>query len=186
MRTFIAVDFDEPVRKRLAALQDRLRAHGAALRWTDPARIHLTIRFLGEIDPAQVEPIQHALDGLVAGIPPFELNVAGTGAFPPSSPVRVVWVGITDPSGKLAACHHAVETALEALGFPRENRPFSPHLTLARSRDPRKARSIRQPLADAAGFDAGPQSIRRLTFYQSTLTPKGPIYEPLSRHAFKQ
>jgi len=95
-----------------------------------------------------------------------------------------VWAGIEDPDGELADCQARCDRLLEALGFPREKRRFSPHLTLGRVKDIAAGRQIRQALAREQASRIGAQTIDHLTFYQSTLGPAGPKYDVLSRHRF--
>lgn len=182
MRTFIAVNFDNAIKKQLADLQAGLKPHCGKLKWVDPNIMHLTLKFLGDISDRQVAPISHALDELAKQCRPFDIAVEDIGTFPPHGGVKVIWIGIKDPDGLLAKCQGLCEDLIEPLGFPKEKRRFSPHLTLARNRDPGNSARIRAALAQESCVCLGTQSVAGVTFYQSTLTPKGPIYQPLSRH----
>ncbi len=184
MRSFIAIDFDAAIRRQLAATQDRLRHHCPSLRWVDPEKIHLTLKFLGEIDDDQLEPVARTLDELTRDCRSFDIAVRGLGVFGTPRSVRVVWVGLHEPQGFLARCHARCETLLLPLGFPKENRPFRPHLTLARNRSPRDSNDIRRAVEKHANLNAGIQTVTSITLYQSTLTSDGPIYQPLSQHPF--
>jgi 2'-5' RNA ligase len=184
MRAFIASDIDAAVRRQLTVIQERLRTSCPQVRWVRPENVHLTLKFLGEIRGDQVVPVGRALDTLAAGTTPFELAVEGLGAYPPRGPARVVWVGVVDSCGALAKAHAECERLLAALGFPPEHRAFSPHLTLARVKDPSTGRQARQAVDSHPAVRLGIQSVEALTLYQSTLTPQGPRYQPLSRHAF--
>jgi len=182
MRTFIAIGIDDAVRSRLAALQDDLRAASPRLRWTHPEQMHLTLKFLGDTDDEQVALIRDKLASLATVTTPFSLNIDETGVFPPSGAPRVVWVGVKDTAGDLRRCRDSVEQAIAPLGFPAEDRPFHPHLTLARCRDPRDGRAIREALQQNTGFDAGVTTVRQLVFFQSILVARGPIYTAISTH----
>jgi RNA 2',3'-cyclic 3'-phosphodiesterase len=184
MRTFIAVEFDETIRKQLAAVQGRLKARFPKLKWVDPHHIHLTLKFLGEISDQQVTPIATALAQMAGKCRPFDISVEDLGCFPPSGDVNVVWVGIKDTSGELAKCQGLCEDLIEPLGFPRESRRFSPHLTLARTRDRAGGGEIRTALKQEPPARLGTQAVGGVTFFQSTLTPRGPIYAALSKHPF--
>lgn len=184
MRTFIAINFDETVKRELADYQDRLRPDCGRVKWVNPKIMHLTLKFLGEISDRQIVPISSALDELAAQCRPIEITVEGSGTFPPSGSIKVVWVGICDAAGKLAECHKRCDDLLDPLGFPRERRGFSPHLTLARNKDPRNSRGIMSALKRARPMVACEQAVTGVTFYQSTLTREGPIYQVLSRHDF--
>lgn len=182
MRTFIAIDFDDAIRKQLANLESRLKPRCGKVKWVDPDKMHLTLKFLGEIDDRQVTPISRALDELARQCRPFDITVEDFGTFPPRGGVKVIWVGIKDPSGLLAECQACCEGLLEPLGFPKERRRFSPHLTLARNRDPRNSAQIHAALEQEPPVRIGTQTVDGVTFYQSTLTPQGPIYQSLSQH----
>jgi 2'-5' RNA ligase len=184
MRTFIAIEFDEAVRRQLGAIQTRLKPKCPKVKWVDPRQIHLTLKFLGEIAEGQVAAVGEALNALAGGCRPFEVKVEGLGCFPPGGGVDVLWVGLKDPSGQLAACQAKCEELIEPLGFPRERRAFSPHLTLARNRDPASGAKIRAALTAEPPAVVGTQTVTGVTFYHSTLTPQGPIYKPVSKHAF--
>ena len=186
MRTFIAIDLDVRVRKRLAEIQDRLRPQCPKLRWVDPNKMHLTLKFLGEIEDQQALIVSEALDELARNTAPFDIAIEKTGVFGQRGSVRVVWVGISDCDGGLARCQEHCERLLEPLGFPRENRPFHPHLTLARNKSPRHSDAIRRAVADEADARAGVQTVTSVTFYQSTPGEDGPTYRALGRHAFSK
>ncbi len=184
MRAFIAVDLIPPVRKQLAEAQARLKRRCPPLKWVEPANLHITIKFLGELDPRITPDVQAALAQAAAECRPFDIVVEGWGTFGASGPVKVLWVGLHDAGGGLAALARCCDDLLEPLGLPREQRAFSAHLTLARNNDFRGSGKIREALAAEPPFRAGTQQVDELTFYQSTLTPRGPIYQALSRHDF--
>lgn len=182
MRTFVAVELDRAVRERVGALAGKLQIRCPKLSWVRPRNMHLTIKFLGEIEPAQVGPIQTALDQAARQCRMFEISFTGLGVFPPHGPVKVLWLGVDDATGVLAKCWNCCEEALEAIGFAREERPFSAHLTLARNKNPRLSDEVRKMLHHPPPFAALRQRVTGLTFYQSTLTGDGPVYESISKH----
>lgn len=184
MRTFIAIDLDDAVRRDLGRLIDRLRPKCGAIQWSSPEKIHLTLKFLGEIGDDAVVPICGALRMLAEQCRPFEVSIHGTGVFPAQGAARVVWAGVQDQSGDLARCRDLCEDLVAPLGFPTEHRPFTPHLTLARNRTPKLSTDIRLALQSEAEFSAGLQPVDRVTLYQSTMTPNGSIYRPLCKYEF--
>ncbi|MFQ5423834.1 MAG: RNA 2',3'-cyclic phosphodiesterase [Phycisphaerae bacterium] len=188
MRTFIAIDFDADIQRCMARVQRKLEEQcpTQGLRWTDTDHVHLTLQFLGEIADQQVAATSQALDDLAGTAARFEMDVGDVGVFPPKGPVRVIWVGIHDAHGELARLHTRCQERLATLGFPPERRAFSPHLTLARNRNPRNSDRIRAALSTLAMLRAGTQTVDHVTFYQSTLTKQGPIHEALSRHRFAE
>lgn len=185
MRLFVAVGLDDARRRAVGGLAADLarrlasRGVGRSARWVEPANLHLTVRFIGEVGDEQAARIQEAVRRRFA-TPAFDLGLGGLGVFPPVGPPRVLWVGVTEGEDSLAALHEEVEARLEALGEPRETRPFSAHLTLARFKEPdrRLGEVVRAILRDIPA-EVGACRIDRVTLYESRLAPTGPTYTPL-------
>ena len=176
LRAFVALDIGEEVRSALDRLQHELKKSGARVGWVAPARIHLTLVFLGDVFSAQVDGIVSGLDSAAAECSPFDFEVAGAGAFgPPASP-RVVWAGVEESSGALAALQSNVAKAVSALGFRIEARPFHPHLTLGRVRDRRGAADLTSRLESFRNLRCGGVEVRRLLLMRSLLSPQGAEY----------
>ena len=131
MRLFVAVDVPDDVRDALAAAVEPFRDSMPGARWTPPENWHVTLKFLGIAPAAELEGIVEAVREAAAEHTAFRARVEGVGAFPSARKTRVVWAGITDRHGELAALARSVDRELE-FGFPKEERPFSGHLTLAR------------------------------------------------------
>jgi len=176
------------VRSAAAAAGGQLRAglasrgldHG--IRWVPEPNLHLTVWFLGEVSDARATVV---LESLKAPLPvsPFTLHLAGLGAFPPSGPPRVFWMGVAQGGSELARLHDEIGARLEPWGFRGEGRPYAAHLTLARVKEPPApaARAvIRQLLRDTAA-DAGSCRLETLTVFRSRTSPHGAAYEPLLR-----
>lgn len=185
MRVFVAIDLDDSVRDAVARLVGRLRAGGIDLAYVAGPSLHLTLKFLGEVDDREVVAASDALSAMSAACPPFEIGFGSLGAFPPRGAPRVLWIGVNDPGGGLDRCSSLCEREMASRGFPSEGRPFSPHLTIARSRRAKDAAAIRRAVQEQAGFAAGAQWVESVTLYQSTLTPRGAIHEPLGRFELK-
>lgn len=135
-RTFIAIELGEVARAFLIRESARLARELPAVHWADPAGLHLTLAFLGELDDARLADAQAATGEAAPVVAPFALRIAGLGSFgPPTSP-RVVWAGVAGDLPALARLHAALSAALEQRGFALDTRPFAPHLTLARVRAP--------------------------------------------------
>lgn len=180
IRSFISVDLPREVRQSLAGLQDKLRSgSGAVVKWVEPSNIHLTLKFLGNISPGMTGRITVAIGKASRGIQPFRIQVKGIGAFPNLERVNIVWVGLTGNIDGLKLLQRRIDTQLLPLGFKSENRPFSPHLTIARLRDrstPDERRKLGQLISDV-GFDI-PYSldVKTVHLMKSQLTREGPIY----------
>jgi 2'-5' RNA ligase len=186
-RMFCAVALPEEVRASAAAHSSRLREQFPHVRasWERPEKMHLTLKFLGEVERARVAELSDAAARAADASAPFELSVGGTGAFPPHGPPRVLWLGVEDADGRLARLQRRLEDDCAAAGFPRETRPFSPHLTLARLREPRDAR----PLANAhRGSVFTPQTfhVSDLLVIRSELGPAGSRYTTVSQHQLQK
>jgi 2'-5' RNA ligase len=181
VRTFIAIELDEGIRTRLAQATESLRGAGCKVRWVTPDRMHLTLKFLGEIDPEALAAVAAAMATAAAGAGAFQIQVAGLGAFPPRGAPRVVWAGVGDAEGKLAALHGRLDEALAAAGFERDSRAFRPHLTLGRVKERRGAERLRARLEESAEGEFGTQEVRELVCFRSELSAHGPAYTPLGR-----
>jgi 2'-5' RNA ligase len=183
MRTFIAVPLPNDCRDTLERIQKPMRSMGADVRWTSISSIHLTLKFLGEIDPSRVPEIAAGLRTIAAI--PFELRIRGLGTFPNLHNPRVIWCGVEGETGKLISLQADVDTCCELIGFQKESRPFHPHLTLGRVNGKRNL----QPLLDyirigtevESAFVAGCVNI-----YRSELAPRGAIYTVLESAPFKE
>lgn len=183
MRTFIAIELPDPIREALGHLSRRMRNTGANASWVRPENIHLTLRFLGEISEHDVNRIGERLALDYQAIDPFTLTISGTGVFPNPRKPSVIWVGAEPLEGPLATTQAIAESAAQAIGLPPETKPFRPHLTLARLRDPRQAGTLPQTLEQEAGFNAGAFQVHSVALFSSQLTPKGPIYRRLREFA---
>lgn len=188
LRIFYAVELPQDVRARIAAHVARLReATQAELKvsWERAEKLHLTLKFLGEIEAARVEALTRAANHVAGAAGKFELSLQEAGAFPPRGNPRVLWLGLHDDTGRLAQLQERLEAECERENFPRETRPFRPHITIARIRVPNAAaRHVaglhRETNFPPATFDAGEVVIMR-----SELGAGGSRYTPLSRHELK-
>ncbi len=132
MRTFIAIEIPDEVKKQMAEAQDRLKGSGVEASWTRPEGIHLTLKFLGEVKEQRIPEVMNALASAAAGMGRFRIEVIGGGAFPNQKNARVVWIGVSGDLDRLMALQSTVEEAMAGLGMEREDRKFTPHLTLGR------------------------------------------------------
>lgn len=185
VRAFVAIPLPDEVHAALDGLQRRLRrtCPERAVRWVPTRNIHLTTHFLGDIDPARIVPLEEALSVVARNVPPFTVLAEGAGAFPNLRRPRVVWVGVTDASQWLSLLHQVLSESLEQLGFPRETRPFSPHLTLGRIRrqtSPTEARAVGEAVAAAQIGPLGTVPVESLVLFKSTLKPTGAAYSRLA------
>lgn len=181
LRLFVAIELDEGVREALARVQGELRSRPLPpLRWVRPEGIHLTLKFLGETPADRVPAIEAALRQALAGLSPLRIELGPLGTFGGRRP-RVLWVGIAGDVDRLKDLQARIDRALQSLGFPREERAYSPHLTLARV--PPSAAGAGPALDEALAAVPPPQAameVRVLSLMLSRLGPAGAAYECLA------
>jgi 2'-5' RNA ligase len=185
LRLFIAINLPSELLQSLGDVQNRLRQHlsGLPLTWVRTEGIHLTLKFLGETDPRRVEGIVARLRTVAAAWPPFVVPVDGLGCFPDRRRPQVVWVGVQDPDGALQRLAAAVDEAMADLGWEREKRPFTGHLTLARvKRDAgnEERRRIGEHIAAFALSAPGLLPVQALHLMRSQLDPGGAVYSEVA------
>jgi RNA 2',3'-cyclic 3'-phosphodiesterase len=182
-RTFCAVELPDDVRSRVAEYIERLRSDfpHARASWEKPEKLHITLKFLGEIEPARLEDLSGAASRAATRAEPFRLTIDEPGAFPPHGQPRVLWLAVEDASGRLAALQRTLEDACAAAGFPREPRPFKPHLTIARLRSPQGARELAAAHREAH-FEPQTFNVPELIVMRSELGPGGSRYTLLSNY----
>jgi len=177
MRLFTGIDLPGEVVRNLEHLLDKLRP-AARIKWNPPANLHVTTRFIGEWPEERVPELKAVLAGL-HGHPPIPVNVRKLGFFPnPHSP-HVFWAGV-EASVELADLASETDRALEPLGLAPEGRPFSPHLTLARIKDPVPLQKLRETIAALPSLDFGSFTADRFYLYQSRLGAAGSVYTKLA------
>lgn len=181
IRTFIAVEVPADVRDRAADLCDRLRASRANVKWTRPDNMHITLKFLGDIDDAEVVEVCASIKAAAQKHESFSIFLAGGGAFPKPDRPRTLWVGVRDGDEELLALHKSVDDSLRELGFPREPRRYHPHLTLGRVRNSGNQEELAELLAANERFEAGAARIGEVVVYASYLDKGGPSYDALAR-----
>jgi 2'-5' RNA ligase len=182
-RAFVAIPLPDDVRTRLASAQERLRPARADVTWVDPGRLHVTLKFLGPLSDGARPLLEEGLRRVAAAAAPFDLAAKGLGAFPASGAPRVVWAGLSEREpGRLAALARAIEEAAATAGFPREDRPFSAHVTLGRVKSPHNAPALRALLEAGRDVEAGPFRADAFVLFRSDLSAHGPTYTEIARH----
>lgn len=181
IRVFIALDISDPARASLSGTTDRLKAAiPRGVRWVDPKGIHLTLKFLGNIDPALTDGILEALCRIALKSSSFSLRIAGLGVFPNQREPRVLWAGVEGDMEPLTSLQEKVEEAMADQGFNRERRGFNPHLTIGRVRD-RISSSERQKigatLLSHSLEPTEPWTADTMHLFRTTFTPDGSIHD---------
>jgi len=183
IRAFIAIDLSAEIIQRLEEVAGQLkqRLAGMQIRWVPVENIHLTLKFLGDVSLTNLEVLKKILLSEASNHPTFEMSVGELGAFPSLRRPRVIWVGVTAPS-ELNALQHGIESETARLGYQRENRGFSPHLTLgrvSRNSPSQEARQIGQVLDSFKVGFLGATRVLEVYLYRSDLRPGGAVYTRL-------
>ena len=181
LRLFVAVTLPAEARDAIVRLIQGLRAADlTGVRLVDPDGVHLTLKFLGNVDSSRVPALTDALDAVGEGAVSFALHLGGVGVFPDRRSPRVLWAGVSGDTDALATLARRVDDACANMGFPREPRPLSPHLTVARLRDRASADDRQRAgivLADIGLPPAESFAVEAFHLIRSTLTPSGPLYD---------
>jgi 2'-5' RNA ligase len=180
---FCAIELPEALRLRLRDHIGQLReavpqAHAS---WSRAENIHLTLKFFGEVKQARVPRISAAAQRATEKFGPFQVGVAGAGSFPKQSQPRVLWIGVEDPGGQLAALQQQFESEAAGEGFAREERAYRPHLTIARIRNPAGSRTLAEA-HQQRGFKTETFVVSELVVFRSELSSQGSRYTAISRH----
>lgn len=183
MRLFFALELPNEIKTALEAMQSELRQTRAAVGWTKPENLHLTLRFLGEVETARLPALKQTCAQAAQQTAPLTLTLNGIGFFPSDRKPKVLWAGLADAANALPALHQALETRLTSREFAGEDKPFRAHLTLGRFKAPGNTQTLVQ-LAQAYQLPALQFTVTELVLMQSQLHPTGSIYTPLTRASF--
>jgi 2'-5' RNA ligase len=176
IRCFIALNLPAEIKGRLAELESRLKEARADVSWVKPENVHLTLKFLGGVEEARVPLVKRAVQEGLRREGPLVLTLAGLGVFPnPRSP-RVVWVGVGGDTERLQNLQESLEQALGEVGFPREARSFSPHITLGRMRSRQGAASLMELVGHLGANEVGSLKAESIELMRSQLHPAGAVY----------
>ena len=184
MRVFVAIELPEDAKRALGDLIDRLRASGATATWVNAETMHLTLRFLGEIDDAQLALYRTRLAEAYLETRAFSLTVEGVSAFPNLRRPSVFWAGVTTDGPELAYVQEAAERAAQAIGLEPEPKAFHPHVTLARVKEREQGARLAARVPAEEAFAAGEFAVAAVTLFQSRLTPQGPVHTPIQEYRF--
>jgi 2'-5' RNA ligase len=180
VRAFIAIRLPESVLHAMVDAQEALKRSGLKIRWVRKEGIHLTLKFLGDIDRRDVERIHRAMQRATQGFFPLVLKGAGIGVFPDLNRARVVWVGVSGDTKALRALQGELEDQLDGLGFPREKRSFKGHLTLGRIKGRMDGVKLGEALRAFGDFQTEPFTVQSVVLFQSDLRPDGAVYNRLA------
>ena len=187
IRSFFACEISPELRKNIEKLQSELKAVlPRSVKWVNPGNIHLTIKFIGEFNPSHRNKLETSLTKALETIKPFKIAIKGLGVFPSFSKPRIIWLGI-NAEKELAQLVQIVNQECIYIGYPREKRSFSAHITIGRVKsytNSEDRKSIADEIKSRGSIIIGSQTIESLLFIKSNLTPSGPIYKNLSIFPF--
>jgi len=181
IRSFIAIVLPEEVKKALAGLVQELKPIFPKISWVKPENMHLTLKFLGNIQEQQIGQIKQVMSKSCTGISPFSLQGHALGVFPTVNRARVIWSGLSGDITWLEKLYLNLEAGLAQIGFSKEKRPFHPHLTLGRIKIGAKPKLILEALHQHQTFSTPSFTVKEIVLFKSELNPKGAKYTALER-----
>ena len=184
-RSFFAVELSAEIAVEVRRIQGELKDRAVGVRWVRPESIHLTLKFLGEVDPDRIEGIVHKAEEAIQGVGPFSVRIRGGGGFPTAQNPRVIWIGVEDHSGMLKELQTRVEAGMAELGFTQEQRGYTPHLTVGRLRSGKGRKALAQALDAIRASDLGKMEVREVILFRSHLKPTGAEYTKLGSFPLK-
>ncbi|PWT92703.1 MAG: RNA 2',3'-cyclic phosphodiesterase [Blastocatellia bacterium] len=186
-RVFCAVELPQALQEKIEQHVQRLRkiVPEAKASWSRPGNVHLTLKFFGDVEMNRVGKISEAASRATQTTSPFSIGVRGTGAFPKINQPKVLWIGIDDVQKELSNLQQSVETECANEEFPKDERAFRPHLTVARLRNPHRARELAQAHQEL-GFETLIVPVREIVVFRSQLSSEGSTYTVISRHELRR
>ena len=183
IRSFIAIELDDAIATQLDKLCQRFRIQfgldDQSIKWVRPDLIHLTLKFLGDVEDKLIPSLCEALTRTASQFKPFEFQIDTCGCFPPRGSARVLWAGLSENHQILQTLHQTLDTHLQAIGFAGESRPFTAHLTLARIKNSNTGRLAQNILKNIGPLTLPTQSVNHLTLFHSQLSKQGPQHTPM-------
>jgi 2'-5' RNA ligase len=186
LRLFVALELPPEVRAVLVAGQEHLTTRQLSVRWVAPDSAHLTLKFLGSVASTEVDAVTVAMQQAASGHAPFTLQTTSLGAFPNVRQPRVVWLGLEGALQMLHSLQQDIERWIAPLGYPTEQRPFNPHLTLGRTQKDAttgQRTEIGRAIQQASPLTQATWTVDSVSLMRSTLRPQGPIYTQMARQA---
>lgn len=179
IRCFVAIEIPSTIQDKLAQIQDELRKRIRHASWVNPKNIHVTLKFLGEVEHTQLGTIEAAIQKVAMGHFPFTMRVGGIGAFPNLKRPRVVWCGVKDGSAEISELAKEINLELDRYGFPRDERAANPHLTIARIKERMDLRPFTDAFQQYEEIDGASMTVEEITLVRSQLQLTGAVYTRL-------
>ena len=187
IRSFVAMPIPAEIRRRLVEVENDLMPAKAGVKWVSEDNFHVTLKFLGYVEPERLEAVARGVEAAVRGIGPFEVELAEVGAFPKITRPSVVWVGVTRGAQEMISLANRVDGEMAKIGFERETRPFSPHITLGRVKSPKdrggppeNLDKLKELIERHQNREVGSYGVEQVNIMKSDLRITGPIYSEIS------
>lgn len=179
VRTFVAINLHGSLHTALSEVVEKLSASKAKVKWVEPGNVHLTLKFLGNVEEEHLPEVFAACERAVKGIHSFTLEMRAVGCFPNAKSPRIVWLGLERGIEAVKELQDRVEDELEAIGFPREDRPFKAHLTIGRVKGKQGLSRLCRLMDEERNIFVGSMRTEKISVMKSTLNPSGPVYSEL-------
>ncbi|MBU1712476.1 MAG: RNA 2',3'-cyclic phosphodiesterase [Proteobacteria bacterium] len=186
IRAFVALKLPENIISSIKKIQEDLKLYRFPVRWVRPEKMHLTIKFFGEIAESDIKNIGAAMNNCAGSYAPLSLSAKGVGVFPGIAHPRVIWAGISGEASLLFDLRNALENRFEEIGFKKEDRPFKEHLTLGRFRERVDSGKLIEALRKFQSFESEIFVAEKIYLYKSDLEPEGPVYTELLSALFNR
>lgn len=177
IRAFLAVDLDDDLKPKINKLIREFKKTDARIKYVELANLHLTLKFFGDIDTDGLDLLEDAIADVISNYDSFKVKIRGCGAFPNTSRIKVIWVGIDDDA-LIRDLHDELDKQFQRLGFDRD-RKFSTHLTIGRMKSAKNKNKVKSTIEEFGDVEIGEMEVTHISLKKSTLTPAGPIYEDL-------
>ena len=181
MRTFIAIKAADEIKQRIIEIQNELKSINADIRWIKLENIHMTLKFLGEVEDSRIIEVCSIVEDAVKTTEKFELSIETSGVFPGQGLPKVIWIGVLEGLEFLAKSYRSLEESLYRAGFEKEKRNFSAHLTIGRISSARNIKNLLQKLETLKSVRLGRMAVKAVFIMRSDLTPKGPEYSVIKK-----
>ncbi|MBI5048749.1 MAG: RNA 2',3'-cyclic phosphodiesterase [Deltaproteobacteria bacterium] len=185
IRAFIAIELPAKISEELNRVQKELKDGVNKVTWIKTGNVHLTIKFLGDIEAKKVNSIEQVLESVACKSHVFNITIKRTGVFPSMDSPRIIWVGVEENGANLAQLYNNLEDSLTTLGFEKEERTFKPHLTMGRIKFLKDKKLLKQRLEKNADINLGQFAVDSLYLFESKLTPEGAVYTKLKEAKLK-
>jgi len=193
IRSFVAIPIPAEIRRRLVEVENDLMPAGAGVKWVSEDNFHVTLKFLGYVEPERMEAVARGVEVAVRGIGPFEVELAEVGAFPKISRPSVIWVGVTRGAHEMITLADRTDREMAKMGFERETRPFSPHITIGRVKSPKNRggppenlSGLRELIERHQNREVGSFGVEQVNIMKSDLQRAGAIYSVITECRLKK